>query len=114
MLSLPLNSQHLPGHNDPLLMSESNWFVYIIRSDDDQLYTGITTDIARRWQEHTNGKTGARYFRGRQPRQLCFLEPHDNRSSASKREAEIKKLDRRQKNALIAAQPALPITPEPA
>jgi putative endonuclease len=83
-------------------LSEKYWSVYIIRSDDNQLYTGITTDIHRRWQEHTEGKAGARYFRGRVPRQLCLLEPYPDRSSASKREAAIKQLSRAQKDALIA------------
>lgn len=85
-------------------MNEKNWLVYIIRSDDNQLYTGITTDIARRWREHCQGKTGARYFRGRKPQQLCLLETHPNRSSASKREAAIKQLNRATKDVLLASQ----------
>lgn len=76
----------------------------MIRSDDDQLYTGITTDISRRWREHCAGKTGARYFRGRKPRQLCLLESHADRSSASKREAAIKQLTRAAKETLLAQQ----------
>lgn len=84
----------------------NEWQVYIIRSSDNQLYTGITTDIERRWREHTRGKAGARYFRGRQPVQLCFLEQGHNRSSAGQREAAIKKLTRAQKNTLIASRPA--------
>lgn len=82
-------------------MSEKYWSVYIIRSDDNQLYTGITTDIQRRWQEHTDGKAGARYFRGRIPTQLCLLESYPDRSAASKREAAIKQLSRAQKNILL-------------
>ena len=84
--------------------SQKAWFVYIIRSDDDQLYTGITTDINRRWREHTTGKAGARYFRGRKPQALCLLETHPDRSSASKREAAIKQLKRREKEQLLAQQ----------
>lgn len=76
----------------------------MIRSDDDQLYTGITTDIARRWREHCQGKAGARYFRGRKPQHLCLLEDHTDRSSASKREAAIKQLTRTAKDALLAQQ----------
>lgn len=81
------------------------WYVYIIRTDDDQLYTGITTDIQRRWQEHARGRAGARYFRGRTPRQLCLLETHPDRSSATRREAAIKRLSRAQKLQLIAGSP---------
>ncbi len=77
------------------------WWVYMIRTDDDQLYTGITTDMQRRWREHAQGKAGARYFRGRHPRQLCLLESHPDRSSASKREAAIKQLSRSAKEALL-------------
>ena len=78
-----------------------NWYVYMIRSSDNQLYTGITTDIQRRWREHSTGKAGARYFRGRKPGNLCLLENHPDRSSASKREAAIKQLSRRAKDHLL-------------
>jgi putative endonuclease len=78
------------------------WFVYMIRTNDGQLYTGITTDIQRRWREHSSGKGGARYFRARKPERLCLLEEHADRSSASKREAEIKKLTKTLKETLIA------------
>lgn len=85
-----------------------NWFVYIILATDGQLYTGITTDIQRRWSEHTSGKAGAKYFRGRAPETLCFLETGHSRSTASQREAAIKKLTRAAKLELIHMQ--LPIT----
>lgn len=87
-------------------MAASSWFVYMIRSDDDQLYTGITTDIERRWREHTQGRAGARYFRGRTPQELCLLETHPDRSSASQREWQIKQLTRRNKDQLIAESPS--------
>src|SRR5690606_30312788 len=83
---------------------QKTWFVYVIRSDDNQLYTGITTDINRRWREHTTGKPGARHFRGRKPHALCLLESHPNRSSASTREAAIKQLKRNEKELLLAQQ----------
>lgn len=76
----------------------------MICTDDNQIYTGITTDMARRWREHCQGKAGARYFRGRTPRTLCLLEAHPDRSTASKREAAIKQLSRAAKNRLIAEQ----------
>jgi putative endonuclease len=81
-----------------------NWFVYMILASDDQLYTGITTDIQRRWDEHTTGKAGAKYFRGRMPVMLCLLEDNHSRSTASQREAAIKKLNRSTKLQLINAQ----------
>jgi putative endonuclease len=81
-------------------MNEKNWFTYIIATSDQQLYTGITTDMPRRWEQHTKGK-GARYFRGRKPAYLCYLELLENRSLASKREAYIKTLSREQKYLLI-------------
>jgi putative endonuclease len=87
-------------------LDEKLWQVYMIRSDDDQLYTGITTDIQRRWREHTCGKAGARFFRGRKPQELCLLEFCTDRSSASKREASIKRLTRTAKNALLSQQSA--------
>ena len=77
----------------------------MIRTSDGQLYTGITTDIQRRWQEHLTGKGGARYFRARKPQSLCFLEEHVDRSSASKREAAIKKLSKTEKELLVATNP---------
>jgi putative endonuclease len=85
------------------------WFVYIIEASDGSLYTGITTDMARRWQQHVTGR-GARYFRGRKPSKLCLLEGNHDRPSASRREAAIKKLARGQKEQLIAAsvEPAQP------
>ena len=78
------------------------WSVYIIQASDDSLYTGITTDIVRRWKQHESGKTGARFFRGRKPAALAYLEHGHDRSSASSREYAIKQLDRKTKLKLIA------------
>jgi putative endonuclease len=79
----------------------SNWSVYIIRATDQSLYTGITTDVERRFAEHQSGRAGAKYFRGRSPVEVVFIESEHNRSSASIREAQIKKLSREQKLELI-------------
>lgn len=77
------------------------WTVYIIRASDASLYTGITTDVARRFAQHREGK-GAKYFHsGRRPQQLLYQESGHNRSTASRREAEIKKLSRSAKLRLI-------------
>jgi len=80
----------------------SNWLVYIILCSDDSLYTGITTDIERRFSQHVAG-TGAKYFRGRSPRHFVYLEGDHDRSSASRREAEIKRLRADDKWLLIAS-----------
>jgi len=75
------------------------WLVYMIRCSDDSLYTGITNDLQKRFQQHVEGK-GAKYFRGRQPLEVVHLEQCPDRSSASKREAQIKKLTPEQKRSL--------------
>jgi putative endonuclease len=81
-----------------------NWLVYIILCSDDSLYTGITTDIARRLSQHGGRRGGARYFRGRRPERVVYLEGGHTRSTAGRREAAIKKLNRAQKYRLIASE----------
>jgi putative endonuclease len=81
--------------------STSQWFVYMIRASDDSLYTGITTDVARRFMEHCGSQKGARFFRGRQPLEVVYTENHPDRSSALRREAVIKKFSRALKLELI-------------
>ena len=80
-----------------------NWLVYIIVCSDDSLYTGITTDIEKRLARHVGGK-GAKYFRGRTPRRLVYLERGHSRSSATSREAEIKKMSRKAKRLLLNSE----------
>jgi len=77
-----------------------NWFVYIILCSDGSLYTGITTDIARRYGQHAR-QQGAKYFNRTRPQALVYVEPHPDRSSASRREMDVKKLSRKQKWQLI-------------
>lgn len=80
------------------------WFVYILSCADDTLYTGITTEPARRVDEHNTDNTlGARYTRSRRPVRLVYSEELDSRSAAAKREAELKKMERQQKLVLISA-----------
>jgi putative endonuclease len=79
------------------------WFIYMIEATDGSLYTGITRDVARRWREHAAGKRGARFFRGRAPSRLAYLESSCNRSTATRRELAIKALTREQKLALIGS-----------
>ncbi|NVK37740.1 MAG: GIY-YIG nuclease family protein [Gammaproteobacteria bacterium] len=84
-----------------------SWFVYILRCADNSLYTGITTDIHRRLEEHNHcDKKGAKYTRARRPVVLTYQESLDNRSLACKREAAIKKMSRQQKLTLIKTKPS--------
>ncbi len=76
------------------------YFVYLLECLDGSLYTGITTDITRRFNEHAQGE-GANYTRTRGAKEIIYTEKHKDRSSAQKREAEIKKLTRLQKLELI-------------
>ena len=84
-------------------MTESveNWSLYIIEASDTSLYTGITTDVDRRFDEHLSGNRGARYFNGRKPLRVIYREDGHSRASASRREAEIKKMSRRAKQQLV-------------
>jgi len=78
-----------------------SYFIYILKCSDDTLYTGITTDIERRVDEHNNSVKGAKYTKLRRPVELVYSEKSENRSSASKREYTIKKLTRKEKLELI-------------
>jgi putative endonuclease len=76
------------------------WYVYIILCSDNSLYTGITTDVEKRFSQHAGGR-GAKYFRGRQPVQVVYRESGHNRSSASRREFRIKTMNRADKMRLV-------------
>ena len=80
------------------------WFVYILECADQSLYTGITTDLERRLDEHNGSKLGARYTRSRRPVKLLYHESYDNRSTATQREIQIKRLDRKHKLQLTINQ----------
>jgi len=84
-----------------LSKSQSSWSVYILKCNDDTLYTGITIDLDRRIDEHNNSTKGAKYTRIRRPVKLIYSEIKEDKSSASKREYEIKKLSREQKLELV-------------
>lgn len=79
----------------------NNWFVYMIQVDDGSYYTGISTDPHRRFIEHKTQKKGAKFFRGRSPEKIVYCEGAHDRSSASVREASIKKLSHKNKLQLI-------------
>lgn len=82
-------------------MNHTNWFVYIVQCNDNSLYTGITTDIDRRINEHNTSLKGAKYTRNKRPVTIVYFEMAIDRSMASKRESEIKKLSRSNKLKLI-------------
>ena len=78
------------------------YYVYIVRCADNTLYTGIATNLERRVEEHNNSTKGAKYTRTRRPVSLVHYEAHVDRSTASKRECQIKKMSRAEKLELIA------------
>jgi len=79
---------------------EKTWKLYMLRCGDGSLYTGISTDVARRLEEHRSGK-GAKYTRSRGPLELAYVEECGDRSDALKRELEIKAMTRAEKLKLI-------------
>jgi putative endonuclease len=82
---------------------ENMWTVYLLLCRDKSIYTGITTDIDRRFAEHSSGKGGS-YTRAKKVTKLLYTELHPDRSTASKREAEIKRWSREKKLSLVSAR----------
>ncbi|HXS09489.1 MAG TPA: GIY-YIG nuclease family protein [Candidatus Krumholzibacteria bacterium] len=78
-----------------------SWFVYMVRCKDRTLYTGVSTDVKRRVEEHNDG-SGARYTRSRCPVELVYREKAADRSAAQKREYEIKRMTAEGKQELVA------------
>ena len=76
------------------------WYVYMLRCNDNSIYTGITNNLNKRIKNHKSGK-GAKYLRGRLPVQIVYKEICINRSQACKREIFIKKLNKNNKEILI-------------
>lgn len=85
-----------------MTMSSRGWQVYIILCSDDSLYTGITTDVERRYRQHQTGQ-GAKYFRGRKPVRLIYLVSGHDLGAAIRSEARIKGLKRAEKCRLISS-----------
>jgi putative endonuclease len=71
---------------------QQDWYVYMLCCQDGSFYTGVTTDLARRLQEHNHGSRGARYTRSRRPVRLCYQEQAADRSQAQQREYLLRKL----------------------
>jgi putative endonuclease len=85
-------------------MEEIAWTVYMVQTQSGKLYTGITTDMERRFREHSTGKKGGKFFRISDPRKIVYQESAPDRSTASIRESEIKKMARSEKMKLIRSK----------
>ncbi|HDZ39424.1 MAG TPA: GIY-YIG nuclease family protein [Marinobacter sp.] len=87
----------------------SDWFIYMVRTAGGALYTGISTDVSRRFAEHQAGAPkGARSLRGKCPLELVFSAVAGDRSRASKLEWHIKQWPRQRKEALLLGEISLP------
>ncbi|SHM17936.1 putative endonuclease [Nitrosospira sp. Nsp11] len=96
-----------PKPAESLIKLMGKWNVYMVRCSDGSLYTGIALNVAQRVDEHnTNDVLAAKYTRPRRPVMLVYQEQCDTRSAASKREYEIKQMDKKEKLMLIMADPA--------
>jgi putative endonuclease len=88
------------------MTQEQKWWVYMIETDKGNLYTGITTDVQRRWQEHCDvasgikAAKGAKFFRSQTPQKIVYQQQYESRSEASCREAEIKAMKPAEKKLL--------------
>ena len=88
------------------------YFVYLVECADKSIYTGITTDLKRRFGEHEN-KKGGNYTSAHKVKKILYTEEHPTRSSASKREAEIKGWKKEKKLELIKNKTGSGFEPEP-
>ncbi|WP_350306727.1 GIY-YIG nuclease family protein [Photorhabdus viridis] len=85
-------------------MAKNQWVLYLLKTKAGMLYTGITTDINRRFAQHVKGK-GAKALRGKGPLQLVFNCYAGDRASASRLEYQVKQLSKQQKERLVICQP---------
>ena len=104
---LPSTSFMMRQNHTPVMssMESSPWWVYLILTESNLIYTGIATDTQRRFQEHLathegTGAKGAKFFRAHKPLNIIYQEPAQNRAEATRRELAIKKLPRVKKWAL--------------
>lgn len=82
------------------------WYLYLVRTRQNTVYTGIATDVERRIREHDSDKVnGARYLRGRGPLELVYQVRAGDRSLAQRLEYAVKQLPRSQKDRIIAGAP---------
>lgn len=83
---------------------EPPWFTYIIRCSDNTLYTGIARNLLKRIDAHNTGNGGAKYTRTRRPVSLVYQETFSSRSEAAKREYQLKKMTRMEKDRLVESK----------
>lgn len=83
----------------------NEWFVYVVRTAGSALYTGITTDVARRFEQHAAG-TGAKALRGRGPLRLVYRRRIGERALAQRVEAHLKRFTKAEKERLVRAAPS--------
>jgi putative endonuclease len=97
--------------NADVAKSKQSWYVYMIRANDNSLYTGITTDLGRRLAEHKGEAVGvykgAKALRSKRRLEMVFSHAVENRSLASKIECRIKRLSKAKKEALVNGQLSL-------
>ena len=97
--------------NAEVKQGKQSWYVYMIRANDNSLYTGITTDLARRLAEHKGEATGvyksAKALRSKRRLEIVFSHKVEGRSKASRLESRIKRLSKTKKEALVVGQLSL-------
>ena len=85
----------------------ADWHVYLVRTHDGHLYTGIATDVDRRLEEHrSDAGKGAKYLRGRGPLELVYGRKLGDRALALRVEARLKRRPRTEKEAIVADAPS--------
>ena len=84
-------------------MKANNWFLYVVKCADNTLYTGVTTNLDRRLNEHNTGSRGAKYTKNRRPVTLVYSTAYKDRSDAQKAEYVFKCLTRKEKLKVIDA-----------
>ncbi len=98
----------MPAVNDATieqLVQKSDWFLYLIRTKQGNLYTGITTDVERRFKEHcSGGKKSAKYLKGKGPLVLVYCIQVGKRSQALKLEYQVKRLSKQAKENIIGSK----------
>ena len=99
---------HSSQAEDRAAETATAWFLYVVRCADDSLYTGITTDVARRVEEHNAGPRGARYTRAHRPVKLARSWDFQDQSAAARAEHAFKALSRHQKIAVLDGRVAPP------
>ena len=96
--------RRIPVGKEAVSVEKKTWSVYMVKCADGSLYTGITTNVDQRIEDHnSNNRRAAKYTKGRRPVILVYQEDVNTRSQAARREQEVKRLTKRQKETLIQA-----------